>query len=224
MGRPSGSHAKASAGSARTVVTAPLFPVRPEPVEGPKVTSICRSSRDSQKGLRQAQPERRGGSTRTEGRLNPNGGEAQPERRGSSTRTEGSSVRTEGSSVRTESISPFALSLSKGPCHFSLSKLRRLAERASTGPNGGKQGGRTASRLPGFTAQPLHAARPPCPSVGFGRACGPSHREYRCEPHPRTDTARAAARRAYSPAAAFKAAALSVRSQLNSGSSRPKWP
>ena len=28
----------------------------------------------------------------------------------------------------------------------------------------------------------------------------------------------------YSPAAAFNAAALSVRSQVNSGSSRPKWP
>ncbi len=32
------------------------------------------------------------------------------------------------------------------------------------------------------------------------------------------------ARRAYRPAAAFKAAALSVRSHVNSGSSRPKWP
>ena len=28
----------------------------------------------------------------------------------------------------------------------------------------------------------------------------------------------------YSPAAAFKAAALSVVSHVNSGSSRPKWP
>ncbi|MDU1535185.1 MAG: hypothetical protein E6899_10150, partial [Neisseria sp.] len=28
----------------------------------------------------------------------------------------------------------------------------------------------------------------------------------------------------YTPAAAFNAAALSVRSQVNSGSSRPKWP
>jgi hypothetical protein len=67
----------------------------------------------------------------------------------------------------------------------------------------------------GLTARPLHAA------PGLVRPLVHAHIAARYERGPRTDKPRCA-RRAYSPAAARSAAALSVRSQVNSGSSRPK--
>lgn len=68
-----------------------------------------------------------------------------------------------------------------------------------------------------LTGPPLREACPPGASFGL--------RSHRCAiatwPACRH---RAVARRAYSPAASLRAAALSTRSHVNSGSSRPKWP
>ncbi len=79
---------------------------------------------------------------------------------------------------------------------------------------------RTASRAMrgGLTALQLRAAQQPCPYLGLR-----SHhwRDMNCARRPKTALSRGGL---YSPAAARSAAALSVFSQVNSGSSRPKWP
>jgi hypothetical protein len=84
---------------------------------------------------------------------------------------------------------------------------------------------RTESRAMrgGLTALLPHVVRQPCPYVGCGTGLAALHIATRYEPAPKAGQARFA-RGLYRPAAARSAAALSVFSQVNSGSSRPKWP
>jgi hypothetical protein len=62
----------------------------------------------------------------------------------------------------------------------------------------------------------------------MNRRSAPRHEGASASPKKKADYAtfayRPAAAPGYKPAAALSAAALSVTSQVNSGSSRPKWP
>jgi hypothetical protein len=81
--------------------------------------------------------------------------------------------------------------------------------------------GRAFDRL---TARPLPSGPQPYRCISFGRRLTALSRRLRRHEPALKDRCRAGGRWAYSPAAALRAAALSVFSHVNSGSSRPKWP